>query len=106
MRGPLGLNRGPRTFEPRPPHVGRRAAAAKVAHLVELLVEGKHLFEHRSRHLRGIAGIVSGATRVLCPWRKPFEPEEVLRARDRIAKRAIRIVQVRGPFEARATLGW
>src|SRR5688500_9789334 len=42
MRRPLGLNRSPRALEPRLPHFGRRAAATKVAHFVELLVERKY----------------------------------------------------------------
>jgi hypothetical protein len=85
------LDRPARPLEPRLPLFRRRPAGPYLAHLVELLVEREHLFEQRRRHLLGALAVAAG--------RHPFDGQQIVDARHRLAQRPIGVVQVRRPFE-------
>src|SRR5205823_2206650 len=72
------------------------AADAQLPDLVELLVEREHFLQQRRRDLlRRFLG-------TLC--REALEADEILEPRPWLAKRAVRVVQIRRAFEARAAL--
>ena len=93
----LGLDRQPGSLETPLPDVRRRATRPLFPHLVEFLVEGEDFLQQPGRHL---LRCLFGPLR-----RQPFELQQVFDARDGMAERSIRVVQVRRLLQARAPLG-
>src|SRR5262249_13019307 len=106
----LPLDRFARALEARSPHGSGRPTLALLPNLVELLIERKHLFEQRGRRSRArwpSLGAIrlrrSSGRRVGARMR--FELEPILDAARGILQCSVGIVEIRGPLEARPTLG-